>query len=167
MQIQENEFVPYQAVETIAKGKTLVFAPHPDDEVFGCAGAIITHVQQNDRVKVVIVTDGGYPVSEEQQTPDYTKIRKEESRNAAKILGYGEPCFLDYPDRGLKYDEILVADLYGIINHYKPQNVYLPASTEIHPDHRILSKAGIVAVKRFKENVNLIYYEINWTNTKC
>lgn len=45
---QESDIVPYKAVKTVAKGKALVFTPHPDDEVFGCGGAIIKHVQQAD-----------------------------------------------------------------------------------------------------------------------
>ena len=157
---QESDFIPYNAIKTVAKGKTLVFAPHPDDEVFGCGGAIIRHNNQGDIVKVVIVTDGGFPVNEQQDVPEYKKIRKEESRNAAKILAYGEPEFLEYPDRGLKFDEKLINHLLEIINRFQPQNIYLPASSEIHPDHRVLYKAGTEAAKRYKPNINLIYNEI-------
>ncbi|MGK0657973.1 PIG-L deacetylase family protein, partial [Methylococcus sp. S2T] len=31
----------------------IVFAPHPDDEVFGCGGAIMLHVSNGDPVRVV------------------------------------------------------------------------------------------------------------------
>lgn len=94
MQKQESDFVPYTSVKTVAKGKAIIFAPHPDDEVFGCGGAIIKHVQQGDEVKVVIVTDGGFLISKQQDKSEYKEIRKEESRNAAKVLGYGGPEFL-------------------------------------------------------------------------
>ncbi|MBT6751868.1 MAG: PIG-L family deacetylase, partial [Desulfobacula sp.] len=39
-------------------GTALIFAPHPDDEVIGCGGAIIKHVENNDDVHVIILTDG-------------------------------------------------------------------------------------------------------------
>ena len=42
-QKQESDFIPYNAIKSVDPGKTLVFAPHPDDEVFGCGGAIVRH----------------------------------------------------------------------------------------------------------------------------
>jgi lipopolysaccharide biosynthesis protein/LmbE family N-acetylglucosaminyl deacetylase/glycosyltransferase involved in cell wall biosynthesis len=142
------------------KGKALVLAPHPDDEVFGCGGAIIRYLEQGDEVKVVIATDGGLPVNESQKVPEYSNIRKQESLEAAKILGYGQPEFLEFKDGSLKADEKLIARLMEIIRQFQPQNIYLPADTEIHPDHLALSKAGIEAATRFSENVNLFFYEI-------
>ena len=160
MQKQENDFIPYEAVKTVAKGKTLVFAPHPDDEVFGCGGAIIRHIQQGDTVKVVIITDGSYLVTGQHAIPEYKEIRKEESCKAAKVLAYGEPEFLDYPDRGLKFNEKLIMHLLEIIRQFQPQNIYLPGLSEIHPDHLVLSKAATEAVRRYEPDINLYYFEI-------
>ncbi|NQV03547.1 MAG: glycosyltransferase [Bacteroidia bacterium] len=160
MQHQESEFVPYQAVKSVGNGKVLIFAPHPDDEVFGCGGAIIRHVLQNDPVKVVIVTDGAYPVLEEYVGGEYSAIRKNESQAAATILGYGIPDFLDYPDRGLLYGEKLIVHLLNIIQVYHPSLIYLPGVAEIHPDHRVLCAAATEASRRFEQDVILVYYEI-------
>ena len=41
-----------------ALARWLVLAPHPDDEVYGCGGAVALHVQAGHRVHVVILTDG-------------------------------------------------------------------------------------------------------------
>lgn len=38
--------------------RVLVVAPHPDDEVFGCAGLVQQLVQSGTQVDVVIVTGG-------------------------------------------------------------------------------------------------------------
>jgi len=156
----EKVFIPYKTDRSVPKGKMLVFAPHPDDEIFGCGGAIIRHVQNGDAVKVVIVTDGGFPVVESQKTPNYPEIRKKESFIAAKILGYGKPDYLDFKDGFLKADEKLIDRLHQIIVEFRPLNIYLPAETEIHPDHLELNKAAIEAVKRLPRNVNLFFYEI-------
>ena len=55
----ENEWIPYHAVQILGTGPVLVLAPHPDDEVFGCAGAIMRHIAAGDPVTVLILTDGG------------------------------------------------------------------------------------------------------------
>lgn len=141
-------------------GPALVFAPHPDDEVFGCGGAIIRHLQHGDEVNVIIVTDGSFPLNESQKTADYPEIRKQESLAAAKILGYGKPQFLDFRDGFLEADEKLIARLLNIIREFQPKIIYLPSETEIHPDHLALNKAGTEAAKRFPENIDLFFYEI-------
>ena len=37
----------------------LIFAPHPDDDVIGCGGAIIQHVRNGDDVTIAYMTSGG------------------------------------------------------------------------------------------------------------
>ena len=36
--------------------KVLIIAPHPDDEVLGCGGAIAKHNKQGDRTHLCIIT---------------------------------------------------------------------------------------------------------------
>ena len=36
--------------------KTLIVAPHPDDETLGCGGTILKHKDNNDEVNCVFVT---------------------------------------------------------------------------------------------------------------
>jgi LmbE family N-acetylglucosaminyl deacetylase/glycosyltransferase involved in cell wall biosynthesis len=156
----EIDFIPYQSEKILPSGNTLVVAPHPDDEVFGCGGAIVRHVAQGDALLVVIATDGGFPVSDHQNTNEYATIRKTETLSAADILGYGQPVFLRYPDRSLTADEGLIGTLLDIITNFHPANIYLPAASEIHPDHRALHKAGTEAAIRYDQDVNLVYYEV-------
>ena len=35
--------------------KILIYAAHPDDETFGCAGTILRHVKKKDKVYVVFL----------------------------------------------------------------------------------------------------------------
>lgn len=156
----ESDFIPYQAAKSMPRGRSLILAPHPDDEVFGCGGAIIRHVQQGDEIKVCIVTHGGFAVTQHQKNDEYPGTRKKESMEAAIILGYGEPQFLNYPDRGLAADRGIKAHLQNIILDYCPENIYLPALTEIHPDHYALGIAGTIVSEDLDFEVKLIYYEI-------
>ncbi|NOU47318.1 MAG: glycosyltransferase, partial [Bacteroidales bacterium] len=156
----ESGFIPYQATKKVVAGNTLFFAPHPDDEVFGCGGAIIRHSKQGDTIRVVIVTDGGFPTHENQIIESYIENRRNESLEAAKILGYSELQFLHYRDRELIANEGLIISLLEIIVNFKPITIYLPAETEIHPDHIALHIAGVQAALRYEPDLNLIFYEV-------
>ncbi|MCH5376455.1 MAG: PIG-L family deacetylase, partial [Planctomycetes bacterium] len=82
----------------------LVLAPHPDDEVIGCGGAILRHVDQGDAVTVVLVTDGAaaMPDGDTADRESYRTIRLAESRSAAKVLGYCELITWQVEDRQLQ-----------------------------------------------------------------
>jgi LmbE family N-acetylglucosaminyl deacetylase len=95
----------------------LVIAPHPDDEVIGCAGVIMRALEAKRQVTVVILTNGdGHEqltaaVSRKERgqlTPeDFIQagaLRQGHSVNAAKRLGVpsDDLIFLGYPDGGLE-----------------------------------------------------------------
>lgn len=95
----------------------LVIAPHPDDEVIGCAGVMLQALEQQKHVGVVILTNGdGYPAlaaaaakkDRDQLTPeDFIKagaLRQTHSLRAMQRLGLPkeELVFLGYPDSGLQ-----------------------------------------------------------------
>jgi GlcNAc-PI de-N-acetylase len=94
----------------------VVFAPHPDDEVIGCAGIIMQALARGARVKVVAITSGdGFPAAAagvahkavDQVGPDdffaLSRFRQIQSRSALGILGgkAGDLIVLGYPDGDL------------------------------------------------------------------
>jgi LmbE family N-acetylglucosaminyl deacetylase len=95
------------------RASIVVFAPHPDDEVIGCAGIIMQALARGERVEVVAITSGdGFPEAAagvahkavDQVGPDdffaLSRLRQTESRTALEILG-GKPedlIVLGYPD---------------------------------------------------------------------
>jgi LmbE family N-acetylglucosaminyl deacetylase/glycosyltransferase involved in cell wall biosynthesis len=154
----ENLLMPFQADTHIPCHRAIVLAPHPDDEVFGCGGAIMRHVARGETVQVVIVTDGAFDTVSD--TPDYSRQRQLESMAAADILGYGEPVFWHYPDRALRYGERLVGEIIAVIEAYRADLVYAPSVFEMHPDHRALGMAAMEAVRRMGSSLRLAAYEV-------
>jgi LmbE family N-acetylglucosaminyl deacetylase/glycosyltransferase involved in cell wall biosynthesis len=154
----ESTLVPYEPLTSIEATKVIVFAPHPDDEVFGCGGAIMSHVEHHTTVKVVIVTDGGFGATEDRQA--YVLKRREESLRAATVLGYGKPTFWDYADREVAYGESLVARIIATAEDYGADLLYAPSLTEIHPDHRAVAMAAVEAVRRINRPLRLAMYEV-------
>ncbi len=155
----ESLLVPGTATLALPGTRILVLAPHPDDEVFGCGGAIMRHVAQGQPVHVIIVTDGGWGAAPESRA-DYIAQRRNESTAAARVLGYGAPEFWGREDRGLQYSEKLVQELLAAIATAKADLVYAPCVLEMHPDHRALAIAAVEAVRRCGESVRLAQYEV-------
>jgi LmbE family N-acetylglucosaminyl deacetylase len=137
----ERKLIPYEASRFQAR-RVLVLAPHADDEVFGCGGALADLIEQGAVVRVLILTDGA---GDEQDPGLRRRIddeRSAESRRALQELGGGEVVTVGLPDRGLenrlrKVNETLEEALVD----FSPDLIFVPSPAEIHPDHRALSEA--------------------------
>lgn len=155
----EEPVIPYQSQRQVGRGVALVFAPHPDDEVFGCCGAIMRHVAAGDPVHVIVVTDGGYD-PDARLPEDYVRVREQESVRAGEVLGYGRPAFWRLKDRELIYGEPLIRRIEAAIQDVAADLVYTPSLHEIHPDHRALAMAATEAVRRLGGDIRLAMYEV-------
>lgn len=152
----EAELVAYAAVRSIPAKSVLVLAPHPDDEVLACGGAILRHLEVGAPVRVVVVTDGALGHSGEARRRQAVR-RSAEAREAAQVLGYGVPEFWDLPDQGVRCSEELIAKIATTIG--EADLVYAPSPYEIHPDHRAVSLAAVEAVRRHGR-ARLALYEV-------
>ncbi|MBY0475978.1 MAG: PIG-L family deacetylase [Nitrosomonas sp.] len=156
----ENSLIPHQAVTQIPGNCILVFAPQPDDEVFGCGGAIMHHVEKGIPVHVIVVSDGAHDVSEE-KAAEYILQRQNESIAAAHILGYGTPIFWQYQDRQVRYGERLIREIQTAIQEIGADLVYAPSIFEMQPDHRVLGMAVVEAIRRIGKAVSVALYEVS------
>lgn len=152
----EAGLAPYSACRRIAAKSVLVLAPHADDEVLGCGGAILRHVDDGVPVRVVVVTDGAFGLAGANRVRQ-AALRRSESEAAAELLGYGTPTFWDLPDQGVICGERLVRAVAEAIAD--ADLVYAPSPFEIHPDHRALSLAAAEAL-RGRAGVRLAFYEV-------
>ena len=142
--------------------KVLVFAPHPDDEVFGCGGLLAFHADAKASVRVVIVSDGtaGDPSA---KSTEIAQVRVAEARAGAEVLGLGADAdyrFLGLPDGKLGEVGDLVEHLARELEEFDPDLVYGPSVQELHPDHRALANALCAAVARGRER-RVFFYDVN------
>ena len=143
---------------TVEPVDIVIFAPHPDDEVIGCAGVIQQALAKGRSVRVVFITNGdGYPLAaaalsgkpeSELTRDDFARLgatRKGESIAAAAVLGLDTTnlSFLGYPD-GLMakvpapYNRgAAQADFSKVLRDSRPAQVYVTDRADEHPDHRI------------------------------
>lgn len=148
---------PPREVRELPRGRVLVIAPHPDDELAGPGGALLRHVAQGDQVSVVVVFDGtlGDPQGR-YAGQNYKGIREAESRGVARdFLKTGDVTFLGFMDGVTEgnVDEIypnlppdpkdkrrvlidgLASHLEAHIERVQPRVLYCPWVGEVHTDH--------------------------------
>jgi len=127
----EQDLVPYTAGQ-LEGSPVLVLAPHPDDEVFGCGGALVQAAKNGTPVRVVVLTDG--------EAQGDAETRRVEAREAADRLGLGSPEFWGLADRSLRPDDTeLVGRIRDLLTEFAPGLLLLPSPAEIHPDHRSIA----------------------------
>ncbi len=146
----EQQMAPFAAVALLPATRVLVLAPHPDDEVFGCGGAIAASLAAGVPVHVVVLTDGA--------GQGQAEVRQAESRAAADQLGYGEPQFWGLPDRGQWEDQALAARLVAHIRETGADLLCAPSPWEVHPDHRQAARLAIQAA--LGTGVRVAFYEV-------
>jgi LmbE family N-acetylglucosaminyl deacetylase len=158
--LQETDLVPYSAAHEVGRGPALVLAPHPDDEVLGCAGAILRHVAAREGVRIVVVTDGG--AGDEPDRSAYVVERRRESEEAARVLGCETPPeFWDLEDRSLEYSEEMIGRIGEAIERTGASIVYAPSPEEVHPDHNALGLCALEAVRRASREIRVALYEVS------
>lgn len=153
---EEPALYPYSAVHTLPAQRLLVLAPHPDDEVLGCGGLVAAMLARGAAVQLVIVSDGALGGD--------AAVRERESTAAAQVLAGDLPppelAFWRLPDRGLASSADLVPRLQHLIRSAAPDCVLLPSPFEIHPDHRALCLAGLLAMQAEGAGCDLLCYEV-------
>jgi bacillithiol biosynthesis deacetylase BshB1 len=107
----------------------LAFGAHPDDVELSCAGTILKHISQGDKVGIIDLTRG------ELGTRGSAEIRDKESANAAQILGVEFRHNMNFRDGFFQNDETHQMELVKIIREYRPRIVLCNAIIDRHPDH--------------------------------
>jgi len=140
-----------------------------DDEVLGCGGTIARHVIAGSEVTVIFLTDGrrggGNFQSKDGTHTDpgeIVAVRKAEAQRAAQVLGIRDIAFLDAEDSRLRFDTLVAGRLREILQHTRPQILYLPFFLERHPDHRAASSVLLAATRGGGLHFECRGYEV-WT----
>ncbi len=123
----------------------LVIAPHPDDEVLGCGGAIIKHTKNNDNVYLCIMTKGDVKYYGEQTLQE----KRQEVLKVAEFLSVKKVFFCDFIAANLDtYPQNQINQkLREIIQEVKPHTIYLPHEGDLHRDHQLTFQCALVASK--------------------
>jgi LmbE family N-acetylglucosaminyl deacetylase len=133
--------------------RVMVITAHPDDSEFGAGGTVAKMVKEGREVTYVIVTNGNKGSGDRTMTPErLARIREEEQRNAAAVLGVSSVQFLGYPDCEVEDTRDLRRDVSREIRRFRPDLVICqnPNRTSnlgaSHRDHRTTGGVAIDCV---------------------
>jgi len=162
--------------------KIVVFAPHPDDEIFGCGGSILKWLNENHDVHIVYVTDNralitwGLKENEllKNEAKEYlnlnddeiAKIGLKEALDAAKAFGFVQSNIhllnfhdqnaMNQVDLGISLSKEIIKDTDRIL---------LPRAKDFHPDHRATHLIAKGAAKEVNlKNAEFYVYYMNTLN---
>jgi len=147
-----HDFPPLHNLSRVPVGPVLVVAPHPDDEILGCGGAIASHLARGDSVHVALVTGG--------EGGGDRDARLAESRSAAACLGHTEVTCLGVADGQVADAADLPDRLAGLVRKLAPRVVYAPSLFEMHTDHVATLDAVAIALAG-RTDLTLLLYEVN------
>jgi LmbE family N-acetylglucosaminyl deacetylase len=126
---------------------------HPDDETLGLGGSLARYSAEGIETYVVTATRGQagrYRDNSNHPGPEALgRIREQELRAAARVLGVGEVHFLDYDDGRLEGVDArsAISKIVGHLRRIRPHVVltFGPDGAYGHPDHIAISQFAAAA----------------------
>jgi LmbE family N-acetylglucosaminyl deacetylase len=135
--------------------RALVIAAHPDDADFGAAGTACLWSRDGWEFYYLVCTNGAKGSDDPSLSPErLVELRREEQREAARLLGVRDVFFLDNVDGELTPHRGFLADVVRAVRELKPYAVFThdPEAVIIndsfinHADHRATGLTAIDAV---------------------
>ena len=149
---------------------SVIIAPHPDDEVIGCAGLIRTLVERGMPPHVIIMTGGGGSHRGCCSTPEDEIITARRKLTVKALETLGLPMshlhLLDYPDGGISAEHSETKRLQMLLSEISPKAIFVPHWGEEWSDH--INVADIakecmkdMGVSMYEYCVWLWYFNVN------
>lgn len=126
--------------------KILSFGAHPDDIEIGCGGTEYQFIQAGYEVIHVYVTSGEAG-SQEIPKSELSKMREDESLDAAKILGVKSVHFLRFPDGLTHFTPEMRIQVVNLIREHQPEIIFVHGKCDLFPDHKIVHELVMSASK--------------------
>jgi len=127
----------------------LAIAPHPDDETLGCGGTLLRRKLEGAAIGWVIVTSiteaAGW-------STERVARRREEIETVRQMYGFDAVFELGLPTTRL--DALPMGDLVErfsqVFKQFEPNEVFVPARSDVHTDHRVVFDCVAACTKWFR-----------------
>tara|TARA_B100000965_G_scaffold164206_1_gene136693 strand:+ start:8274 stop:8945 length:672 start_codon:yes stop_codon:yes gene_type:complete len=128
--------------------KTLVIAPHPDDETLGVGGTILKRISKKNKVAWLIVTNIPQTKKNKKIISEYENIILK-VKNAYK---FEKVYKLNLSNSKLDTLQLkTLIDMFSkIFKSFKPNEIFIPHPIDAHTDHKIIFEAVSATTKVFR-----------------
>ena len=131
--------------------KILVIAAHPDDELLGCGGTILNHIDCKDSVDILILAEGATARYDKRPKGDDLAANAlfDISIEVSKLLGANKPIFGKLYDNRMDSYEFLdiVKIVENVCNQIKPDIIYTHHGGDLNIDHQLTHRAVLTALR--------------------
>ena len=131
--------------------KTIVVAPHPDDELLGCGGTLLRRIYEGGAVAWLLITaitkEAGWTAEKiQQRAVEVDRVREGLQIAPRHLYALGFPTAeLDHVPMSL-----LVKKISEVFIDFQPDEVMLPYPGDAHSDHRVTFEAARACTKWFR-----------------
>jgi len=129
--------------------KSIVVAPHPDDEVLGAGGTILRRKAEGAKVAWLIVTS----ISKEWGwSKEKVDQRADEIKRISDLFDFDEVFTLNFLTTQLDRVPMseLVTKVSSVFSSFMPEEVFVPHPSDIHTDHLMVFNAVASCTKWFR-----------------
>jgi len=131
--------------------RTLVIAPHPDDELLGCGGTLLRRSADGGTLGWLLITALTAESGWSQQT---IANRENEINQVRRGLGIKPANFYSLGLPTAQLDQLshtrIISGISDAFKHFQPHEVFLPHPGDIHSDHKITFEACASCTKWFR-----------------
>lgn len=131
--------------------KTIVIAPHADDEMLGCGGTLLRRRDEGGIIGWLLMT---VPTETCGWTREQIEKRQQEIATVRDQLGIEHThCYqLHHPASSLDQQPLsqLVQEIDKVFQEFRPNEILVPHPGDIHSDHRVTFQAAISNSKWFR-----------------
>ena len=143
---------------SISSKTSLIIAPHPDDETFGCVGLISKKKNLNSKVYLLFLTNGDNSIKDFSKE-EIKENRVKTSKEVCEKLNIDEVFYFDIDDGKIdSEDKQIQTKLEELILEKEIKEVYVTHEFENWSDHNQASKLAFEIVSKTKGDIKLYYY---------
>jgi LmbE family N-acetylglucosaminyl deacetylase len=148
------------------KGKALVIAAHPDDEILGCGGTMARLTQEGYEITIAILGEGitSRFAQREEAEPELLRQLHVKAAEAGRIVGVHDVRLYKLPDN--RFDTLPLLDVIKIIEslvaEVQPEIVFTQHGGDLNIDHVVTFRATLTATRPLPDSpVRQLYaYEV-------
>lgn len=122
----------------------IIIAPHPDDEIIGCGGAIARASRNGSKVGVIYITNGSHGTATGKADKKMIDIRKNEALAGLIVIGCGiRTKFLGYSDGNFRATKKIALEVIELIKSFSTNQkvvLFSPWAFDDNCDHMEVAK---------------------------